>query len=175
MAERTPGGLFHVDSETREELLRPAVRPPFAKPREIPSFSTGRRINVKLASEYFVTDPEAWLVELHDPALVLTTGEVTVEAAIPLLEEAARAARAVAIGAPQIGEELLLFLIANNLRGTLFCAAFELDVYGLDNLARFAGGAGALATIQGCRLDELPHARRVVLSPDGLSIEPREA
>jgi hypothetical protein len=171
MAERTPGGLFLATSEDRAELLRPAVRPPLPPPRDVPSFSTGRRIDVKLASEYFVTDPEAWLVELHDAALLLVTGEVTVDALTPLLDKAARDARPIAIGAPRIDEDVVTFLIVNKLRGTLYCAAFELDADGLEDLARFAGGTGALATV-GENLDTLPRAKLLVLSPTGLSIKP---
>jgi hypothetical protein len=171
--ERTPGGLLYVDPETRDELLQPTQRPPFVNPRGVPSFSTGRRVTVKLASDYFVTDAEAWLVELHDAALLLTTAElVEPTPLIPLLEECARAARPIAIGTPAISADALVFLVANKLRGILHCAAFELGPLQLDGLARFAGATGALADPAGHALATLPRARRVVLSPDALSIDP---
>jgi hypothetical protein len=174
MSHRTPGGLILVDAETRNELLQPVARPPNAQPSSIPSFSTGRRINVRLASEYFVTDPIAWLVELDAPALLLVKQELTAhEELIPILEECAHAARAIAIGAPSIGADVLAFLIANKLRGVLWCAAFEANASVLDDLATFAGGAGALADLGGHALAELPRAAQLVLSPTGLSIRPR--
>lgn len=174
MSERTPGGLFLVDDATRDELARPVIRPPFAQPRPIPSFSTGRRVNVHLASEYFITDAEGWLVELDAPALLLAPAAITeVAPLVTVLEACAREARPIAIGAPAIGLDVLAFLVVNKLRGTLACAAFELDGSGLDDLARVAGGSGAIPWPSEPALDDLPRADRIVMSPDGLSIRPR--
>jgi hypothetical protein len=172
MAERTPGGLFRVDPETRAQVLAPIARPPAARMRGVPSFSTGRRINVKLANEYFVTDPEAWLVHLDQPAMLLLKVEPTVDALIPILEEAARTARPIAVGAPRLSDDVVAFLVVNKLRGILHCAAFEADEDILDGIASFAGGAHALGEIAHRKLDELPRPAVVVLAPNAISIKP---
>ena len=173
MSDRTPGGLVLVDDEARQMLTQPTVRPPFAKPAPVPSFSTGRRVNVPLASDYFITDAEAWLVELDSPALLFTSAHITNHAPlIPVLEECAQAGRAIVIGAPIVDTDALVFLINNKLRGVLCCAAFETDTHTLDDLARFAGGSGALAQVESHKLADLPRANRLVLSPTALSIRP---
>jgi hypothetical protein len=175
MSERTPGGLFLVDDRLRDELLQVPACPPGVAPSSIPSFSTGRRVNVRLASGYSVTDARTWLVELDRPALLFTTaGIATHDSLIPLLEECARETRAIAIGSPAIGDDALAFLVANKLHGILCCAAFELAASSLDDLATFAGGSGAFAEPGGHALADLPCADRLVLSPTGLSIRPRE-
>jgi len=173
MSERTEGGLFLVDAETRAQLMQPPKRPPMPHGPSVPSFSTGRRINVTLLSEYFVTDPGSWQVDLDDPALLLTTAPITsYTQLVPVLEECMRAAQPIAIGAPAIDVDTVTFLVANKLRGTLYCAAFQREADAIDNIAKFAGAAGALTLPESARLAELPRVSKVVLTPNALSIRP---
>ncbi|MCX5748606.1 MAG: hypothetical protein NT062_39660 [Proteobacteria bacterium] len=123
MTLRSPGGIFLPDPETRDQLLSP---PPRTDRGPIAVDAPGERFAVRASSPYFVTDPDTWCAELDDPRLFVSDVDLADPAQLlPVLEEVARAGRALLVCAPAVRDDALVMLIANKLRGVIFAAAVD--------------------------------------------------
>lgn len=120
MSGRTPGGIFLPD-EDAVELLRSAKSGPCTEPTPFPTGSV--TIDSGWASSFFVTDPGAWVAELDDALVLVSSVAVESSKLVALLEEVARAARPILIAAPSLSEDALGMLVVNKLRGVLYVNA----------------------------------------------------
>jgi chaperonin GroEL len=146
MSERTPGGLFLPDPDSRDELLAP---PKGGQPGSIDASAPGDRFAVQASSGYFITDIERWCAELHDPYVLVTDRELSEPTPlIAVLEEAAASARPILVAAPAVRGDALVMMIANKLRGVISAAAVNAPVSTL----------AAIAAATGCDVvhDEVP-------------------
>lgn len=161
MADRTPGGLFLVDADTRTALAAPAQH----APAPLPAAAPGERFTVHASSAYFVTDPTTWVCELDDPAVVVLAEPIA--DVTPLLIETcegfARAARPFLLAAPAITGDAVLFLVANKLRGILQCGAVDADPATLARLARHAGTMMGAAAHGRARRATIAHGELALL------------
>jgi len=162
MSERTPGGLFLPDPDTRDELLAP---PKGGKVGTIDASAPGDHFVVTASSGFFITDTERWCAELHDPYVLVTDRELSEPGPlIAVLEEAAATARPILVAAPAVRHDALVMMIANKLRGVIYAAAVDAPIATL----------AAIAAATGCDVvhDEVPRpaqlgAAKLVTVVDG--------
>ncbi|MEJ7600779.1 MAG: hypothetical protein WKG01_22935 [Kofleriaceae bacterium] len=168
MPERTAGGLFLPDAETRDELLAP---PDKKQPSTLPEATEGRRFAIQASSAYFVTDITTWCAELDDPAVLLLSEPLSDPLPlVPVLEAMAAQARPIFLAAPAIDGDALLLLIVNKLRGVLCVAAANASQ---ETLSQIAGVTGCDVVAAAPTTSHLGSARRIVVGDVELAIVSR--
>jgi chaperonin GroEL len=107
----------------------------------------GMQFDKGYLSPYFVTDPQRMEAVLDEPCILIHEKKITVmKDLVPLLEEVARAGKALLIIAEDVEGEALATLIVNKLRGTLKVAAVKAPGFGdrrkamLEDIAILTGG-----------------------------------
>jgi len=141
----------------------------------------GMRIDRGYLSPYFITDAEKMRAVLDEPLILLYEKKIgTMTDLLPVLEQIAKSGRALLVVADDIEGEALATLVVNRVRGILPCAAVKAPGYGdrrramLDDLAILTGGR-LIAEELGIKLanvtlDDLGHAKRVVVDKDSTTI-----
>ncbi|MBM4035098.1 MAG: chaperonin GroEL, partial [Planctomycetes bacterium] len=82
-------------------------------------------------SPHFVTDPEAMLVELENPYILIHEEKISnARELVPLLEKIAETKRPLLVIAEEVEGEALATLVVNKLRGVLPCVAVKAPAYG---------------------------------------------
>ncbi len=132
-------------------------------------------------SPYFVTDTEAMEVVFEDAYILIHEKKLSnLQDLLPLLEQVARAGKALVLIAEDIEGEALAALVVNKLRGVLKCAAVKAPGYGdrrkamLEDIAVLTGGRPIFEDL-GIKLDsltlaDLGRAKRMVLDKDNTTI-----
>jgi len=132
-------------------------------------------------SPYFITDAEKMEVVLEDPLILLHEKKIaSMNDMLPLLEQVAKAGRPLLIIAEDVEGEALATLVVNKVRGTLPSAAVKAPGFGdrrkeiLQDIAILTGGqliAEELGLkLESLTLNELGHAKRIVLDKDKTTI-----
>ncbi|WP_066811639.1 chaperonin GroEL [Sphingomonas asaccharolytica] len=132
-------------------------------------------------SPYFVTNADKMTVELEDPYILIHEKKLSkLEALLPILEAAAKAARPLLIIAEDIEGDALATLVVNKLRGGLKVAAVKAPGFGdrrkamLEDIAIVTKGmvvGEALGIkLEGVTLDMLGTARRVSIDKSDTTI-----
>jgi len=132
-------------------------------------------------SPYFVTDPGRMEVVLEEPAILIFEKKISnMKDLLPLLEQVARGGKPLLIIAEDVDGEALATLVVNKLRGTLNVAAVKTPGFGdrrkaiLGDIAILTGGVALTEDLgiklDGVKLDELGHAKRVTIDKDNTTI-----
>jgi chaperonin GroEL len=132
-------------------------------------------------SPYFVTDAAKMEAVLEDVLILLSERKIgSLKDILPVLEQVARAGRALLVVAEDVDGEALATLVVNKIRGVLACAAVKAPGFGdrrramLEDLAILTGGR-VLAEELGVKLEnvteaDLGRARRVVIDKDATTV-----
>jgi chaperonin GroEL len=132
-------------------------------------------------SPYFVTNADKMTVELEDPYILIHEKKLSkLEALLPILEAAAKAARPLLIIAEDIEGDALATLVVNKLRGGLKVAAVKAPGFGdrrkamLEDIAILTKGMVVSEDLgiklEGVTLDMLGTARRVSIDKSDTTI-----
>jgi chaperonin GroEL len=141
----------------------------------------GMQFDHGFLSPYFVTDPEAMQAVLENPFVLLHEKRISgMKDLLPLLEQVAKAGRPLLVVAEDVEGEALATLVLNKVRGLLACVAVKAPGFGdrrkamLEDMAIVTGGrviAEELGIkLESLTLDELGHARRVVVTREDTTI-----
>lgn len=141
----------------------------------------GMQIDRGYMSPYFVTDQEKQIVEFENPFVLITDKKISsIADLIPILENVARAGRALFIVAEDIEGEALATLVVNKARGVLNVAAIKAPSFGdrrkamLEDIAILTGGRliseeiGLSLDTSG--LEDLGKARKITIEKDNTII-----
>ena len=132
-------------------------------------------------SPYFVTNSEKMLVELDEPAILISEKKISsLHDILPLLEQVAREGRPLVVIAEDVEGEALATLVVNKLRGLLKVVAVKAPGFGdrrkdmLKDIAILTGGQVASDDL-GVKLDslqlrDLGRAKRVKIDKDNTTI-----
>jgi chaperonin GroEL len=132
-------------------------------------------------SPYFVTDPQNMESVLEDACVLLTDRKINIlKDLIPLLEQAAKSGRSMLFVADDVESEALATLVLNQVRGVLKSVAVKAPGFGdrrkalLQDMAVLTGGTVISEELglklEGVRLEQLGHAKRVVVDSDSTTI-----
>jgi chaperonin GroEL len=141
----------------------------------------GMQFDHGFLSPYFVTDPETMQAVLENPFVLLHEKRISgMKDLLPLLEQVAKAGRPLLVVAEDVEGEALATLVLNKVRGLLACVAVKAPGFGdrrkamLEDMAIVTGGrviAEELGIkLESLTLDELGHARRVVVTREDTTI-----
>jgi chaperonin GroEL len=132
-------------------------------------------------SPYFVTNPEKMLVELDDPAILLTEKKLSsLHDLLPLLEQVSKDGRPLLVISEDVDGEALATLVVNKLRGSLKVCAVKAPGFGdrrkemLKDIAVVTGGQVASedlgVKLESLQLRDLGRAKRVKIDKDNTTI-----
>jgi len=132
-------------------------------------------------SPYFISDPERMEVALEDPYILIHEKKISnMKDLLPLLEQIARAGKPLLIIAEEVEGEALATLVVNKLRGTLNACAVKAPGFGdrrkamLEDIGILTGGKAIMEEtgikLEGVRLEDLGHAKRVTVDKDNTTI-----
>ena len=132
-------------------------------------------------SPYFVTDAAKMEAVLDEPLILLFEKRIaSAPDLLPLLEQVAKAGRALVIVADEIDGEALATLVVNRIRGTINVCAVKAPGYGdrrkamMEDMAILTGGrfiAEELGKkLELLTLDDLGKAQRVIVNKDNTTI-----
>jgi chaperonin GroEL len=132
-------------------------------------------------SPYFVTNPDAMLVELEDPFILIYDKKVgSMRDLLPVLEKVVQSGRPLLIIAEDVEGEALATLVVNKMRGVLKVAAVKAPGFGdrrkamLEDIAILTGGT-VISEETGFKLENagvehLGHAKRISIDKDNTTI-----
>ncbi len=132
-------------------------------------------------SPYFVTDPDKMEAVLEDPYILICEKKISVmKDMVPLLEEIAKAGKALLIIAEDVEGEALATLVVNKVRGTLKCVAVKAPGFGdrrkamLQDIAILTGGQ-VISEDMGIKLEnaslrDLGKCKKVKVDKDNTTI-----
>src|SRR5467141_3661803 len=132
-------------------------------------------------SPYFITDPEKMEAVLEDAYILVHDKKISsMKDLLPVLEKVAQAGKPLLIVAEDIEGEALATLVVNKLRGTLKVSAVKAPGFGdrrkemLTDIAVLTGGKVVSeelgVKLENTVLDDLGHAKRVVIDKDNTTI-----
>src|SRR5213592_2026416 len=132
-------------------------------------------------SPYFVTDPEKMEAVLEDPYILIHDKKISsMKELLPLLEQAAQAAKPMLIITEDVEGEALATLVVNKLRGTLKVVAVKAPGFGdrrkemLRDIAVLTGGQVVSEELgfklENATLNDLGRAKRVVIDKDNTTV-----
>jgi chaperonin GroEL len=141
----------------------------------------GMRFDRGYLSPYFVTDPERMEVALENPHVLIYEKKISsMKDLLPVLEKVAQQGAPLLIVAEEVEGEALATLVVNKLRGTLKVAAVKAPGYGdrrkemLQDIAVLTGGKAITEDLglklENIRLDDLGHAKKVVVDKENTTI-----
>ncbi len=141
----------------------------------------GMQIDRGYLSPYFITDAEKMETVLEDAVVLLHEKKIsTLKELVPILEQIARARKALLVVAEDVEGEALATLVVNKIRGILPCAAVKSPGYGdrrkamMQDLAVVTGGQ-FIADELGLKLEnvtigDMGRAQRIVIDKDNTTI-----
>src|SRR6187401_2796639 len=144
-------------------------------------FTEGMQFDKGYISPYMVTDPERMEAVLEDAYVLINQGKISAVAdLLPLLEQVAKAGKALLVIAEDVDGEALSTLVVNKIRGLFVSVAVKAPGFGdrrkamLEDLAVLTGGQ-VVAPEVGLKLDQvglevLGTARRIVVSKDNTTV-----
>jgi chaperonin GroEL len=132
-------------------------------------------------SPYFVSDPQKMEAVLMEPLLLLHEKRIsTMRDLLPLLEQVAKAGRALLVVAEDIEADALATLVVNKIRGVLTCVAVKAPGFGdrrkamLQDMAILTGGRAITeelgVKLENLKLEDLGTAKRVVVERETTTI-----
>jgi chaperonin GroEL len=135
----------------------------------------GMQLDTGFLSRSFITDSERQECILEDCYLLLFEGQLgSMQEALPILEQVARAKKPLLVMASDVGPEVLATLILNKERGVLPCAAVKAAGQGdrrralLEDVAVLTGGRAFLQErmrpTEGATLADLGSAEKVIVT-----------
>jgi chaperonin GroEL len=144
-------------------------------------FTEGMQFDKGYLSPYFVTDQERMEAVLDDPYILIANQKIgNVQDLLPVLNAVMQSNRPLLIIAEDVEGEALATLIVNKLRGTFTAATVKAPGFGdrrkrmLEDIAILTGGEVITEELglrlENTTLDQLGHARRVVITKDSTTI-----
>jgi chaperonin GroEL len=132
-------------------------------------------------SAYFINNQESMAADLDNPLILLVEKKITnIREMLPVLEAAAKSGRPLFIIAEDVEGEALATLVVNNMRGIVKVAAAKAPGFGdrrkamLQDIATLTGGTVISEEVglnlEGATLQDLGHAKRVIVSKDNTTI-----
>ena len=132
-------------------------------------------------SPYFVTDAEKMEAVLDDPYVLIHDKKISsMKELLPILEKVAQSGKPMLVIAEDVDGEALATLVVNKLRGTLKVVAVKAPGFGdrrkemLRDIAVLTGGQVISEEVglklENATLDDLGHAKRVVIDKDDTTI-----
>lgn len=132
-------------------------------------------------SPYFVTNPDRMTAEIEDPLILINEKKISsMKDLLPVLEQVAKAGRALLIIAEEIDGEALATLVVNKIRGTLQVCAVKAPGFGdrrkamLEDIAVLTGGE-FITEDRGIKLEsvtlaQLGKAKKISIDKDNCTI-----
>ena len=141
----------------------------------------GMRFDKGYISAYFVTDAERMETVLEDPYVLVVNSKIgSIKDLIPLLDKVRQASKPLLIVAEDVEGEALATLVLNHIRRTLSVVAVKAPGFGdrrkamLGDIAILTGGQVISEEVglklDTTELDQLGHARKVVVTKDDTTI-----
>ncbi|MDR2212450.1 MAG: chaperonin GroEL [Pseudomonadales bacterium] len=132
-------------------------------------------------SAYFINNQESMSADLDNPLILLVEKKITnIREMLPVLEATAKSGRPLFIIAEDVEGEALATLVVNNMRGIVKVAAAKAPGFGdrrkamLQDIATLTGGTVIAEEVglnlEGATLQDLGHAKRVIVSKDNTTI-----
>jgi chaperonin GroEL len=144
-------------------------------------FTEGMQFDKGYLSPYMITDAERMEAVLDDPYILVANQKIgAVKDLLPVLEQVIQAGRPLLIVAEDVEGESLATIVVNKLRGTFTAVAVKAPGFGdrrkrmLEDIAILSGGEVITEEmglkLEGTKLSQLGHARKVVVDKDSTTI-----
>jgi chaperonin GroEL len=144
-------------------------------------FTEGMQFDKGYLSPYFVTDQDRMEAVLDDPYILIANQKIgNVQDVLPLLNQVMQSSKPLLIVSEDVEGEALATLIVNKLRGTFNAAAVKAPGFGdrrkrmLEDIAILTGGEVITEELglklENTQLNQLGHARKVVITKDDTTI-----
>ena len=141
----------------------------------------GMQFDKGFLSPHFITDPATMECVLENPYILIFEKKIsTVKDMIGTLEQVAQSGKPLLIIAEDIEGEALATLVVNRLRGSFACAAIKAPGFGdrraamMQDIAALVGANPIFeatgGTLEAVTLDDLGHAKKVIISKDETTI-----
>ena len=144
-------------------------------------FTEGMQFDKGYISPYMVTDQDRMEAVLEDPYILIANQKIgSVRDILPVLEQVMQSGKPLLIVAEDVEGESLATLVVNKLRGTFTGVAVKAPGFGdrrkrmLEDIAILTGGEVITEEmglkLENTQINQLGHARRVVVSKDTTTI-----
>src|SRR5687767_2215506 len=144
-------------------------------------FTEGMQFDKGYISPYMITDQDRMEAVLEEPYVLIANQKIgNVRDLLPVLEQVMQTGKPLLIVAEDLEGEALATLVVNKLRGTFTSVAVKAPGFGdrrkrmLEDIAILSGGEVITEEmglkLENTSLDQLGHARRVVVSKDTTTI-----
>jgi chaperonin GroEL len=144
-------------------------------------FTEGMQFDKGYLSPYFVTDQDRMEAVLDDPYILIANQKIgNVQDVLPILNQVMQSNKPLLIVSEDVEGEALATLIVNKLRGTFNAAAVKAPGFGdrrkrmLEDIAILTGGEVITEELglklENTQLNQLGHARKVVITKDDTTI-----